>query len=93
MSIPTILGACILQIPDLAGASLTGSEILNYVIGMIVAGVVGFLCIKVMLKSVKNNKFIRFRGLRFEVIILFGHKFHIDLITSFLMLFLWRSAI
>ena len=57
MSIPTILGACILQIPDLAGASLTGSEILNYVIGMIVAGVVGFLCIKVMLKSVKNNKF------------------------------------
>ena len=57
MSIPTILGACILQIPDLAGASLAGSEILNYVIGMIVAGVVGFLCIKVMLKSVKNNKF------------------------------------
>lgn len=57
MSIPTILGACILQIPDLAGASLTGSEILNYVSGMIVAGVVGFLCIKVMLKSVKNNKF------------------------------------
>ena len=55
MSIPTILGACILQIPDLAGASLTGSEILNYVSGMIVAGVVGFLCIKVMLKSVKNN--------------------------------------
>lgn len=60
MSIPTILGACILQIPDLAGASLTGSEILNYVIGMIVAGVVGFLCIKVMLKSVKNNKFKRY---------------------------------
>ena len=57
MSIPTILGACILQIPDLAGASLAGSEILNYAIGMIVAGVVGFLCIKVMLKSVKNNKF------------------------------------
>lgn len=57
MSIPTILGACILQIPDLAGASLTGSEILNYVSGMIVAGVVGFLCIKVMLKSVKKNKF------------------------------------
>ena len=57
MSIPTILGACILQIPDLAGASLAGSEILNYVIGMIVAGVVGFFCIKVMLKSVKNNKF------------------------------------
>ena len=57
MSIPTILGACILQIPDLAGASLAGSEIMNYAIGMIVAGVVGFLCIKVMLRSVKNNKF------------------------------------
>ena len=46
MSIPTILGACILQIPDLAGASLTGSEILNYVSGMIVAGVVGFFVSK-----------------------------------------------
>ena len=57
MSIPTILGACILQIPDLAGANLNGSEVVNYAAGMIVAGVVGYLCIKVMLQSVKNNKF------------------------------------
>lgn len=57
MSIPTILGACILQIPDLAGANLSGSEVVNYAAGMIVAGVVGYLCIKVMLQSVKKNKF------------------------------------
>lgn len=57
MSIPTILGACILEIPDLAGAVSTGTEIFNYIIGMVVAGVVGFFCIKVMLRSVKNNRF------------------------------------
>lgn len=57
MSIPTILGACILQIPDLAGANLSGSEVVNYAAGMVVAGVVGYLCIKVMLQSVKKNKF------------------------------------
>lgn len=57
MSIPTILGACILEIPDLADAVSSGTEVVNYIIGMIVAGVVGFFCIKVMLRSVKNNKF------------------------------------
>lgn len=57
MSIPTILGACILELPDLASAKLSGGEIFNYIVGMIVAGVVGFVCIKFMLRVVKNNKF------------------------------------
>lgn len=57
MSIPAILGACILKLPDLAGAKLSGGEIFNYIVGMIVAGVVGFVCIKFMLRIVKTNKF------------------------------------
>lgn len=57
MSIPAILGACILELPDLAGAKLSGGEIFNYIVGMIVAGVVGFVCIKFMLRIVKTNKF------------------------------------
>lgn len=57
MSIPTILGACILELPDLASAKLSGGEIFNYIVGMIVAGVVGFVCIKFMLRVVKTNKF------------------------------------
>lgn len=57
MSIPTILGACILELPDLASAKLSGGEIFNYIVGMIVAGVVGFVCIKFMLRIVKTNKF------------------------------------
>lgn len=57
MSIPAILGVCILELPDLAGAKLSGGEIFNYIVGMIVAGVVGFVCIKFMLRIVKTNKF------------------------------------
>lgn len=57
MSIPAILGACILEIPDLAAASLSAAEIANYVVGMAVAAVVGYLCIKAMLLTVKRNKF------------------------------------
>lgn len=57
MSIPAILGACILELPDLADAKLSGGEIFNYIVGMIVAGVVGFVCIKFMLRVVKTNKF------------------------------------
>ncbi|MEE0034996.1 MAG: undecaprenyl-diphosphate phosphatase [Coprococcus sp.] len=57
MSIPAILGACILELPDLAGAKLSGREIFNYIVGMVVAGVVGFVCIKFMLRVVKTNKF------------------------------------
>lgn len=60
MSIPAILGACILEIPDLAAASLTKAEVANYIVGMAVAAVVGYVCIKAMLLMVKKNKFMGF---------------------------------
>ena len=57
MSIPAILGACVLEIPDLVGAGLAASEVANYAVGMAVAAVVGYICIKAMLLTVKKNKF------------------------------------
>lgn len=57
MSIPAILGAVVLEIPKLG--SLT-SPFAYYIAGMVVAGVVGFLCIKFMLVLIKKNKFTIF---------------------------------
>ena len=60
MSIPVILGAAVLQVKDVTTESISGGEILNYIIGMIVAAVVGYICIKTMLKVVRNKKFFGF---------------------------------
>lgn len=56
MSIPAILGATILEIPDMSrDIATTGT--LVYVVGMIVAAIVGYICIKTMLVVVRNKKF------------------------------------
>lgn len=60
MSIPVIMGAAVLEIPDLASESLKASEIANYIVGMAFAAVVGYICIKTMLKIVKDKKFFGF---------------------------------
>ena len=57
MSIPVILGAAILKIKDLAGQNISGGEVANYAVGMVVAAVVGYICIKTMLKVVRQKKF------------------------------------
>jgi undecaprenyl-diphosphatase len=57
MSIPAVIGAVVLEIPDLFEASITGTEVVNYIVGMVVAGVVGYLCIKFMLYTVKEKSF------------------------------------
>ena len=57
VSIPAIIGAAILDVPDLFKAGVTGSEMINYTIGTIVSGVVGYVCIKTMLKIVRKKKF------------------------------------
>lgn len=58
MSIPAILGANILEIKDLFEPAnrISGGEFVNYLIGTAVAAVVGYICIKVMLQLVKNQK-------------------------------------
>lgn len=57
MSIPVILGAAILEVKDITSADVAGDAIMNYIIGMLVAAVVGYICIKTMLNVVRKKKF------------------------------------
>lgn len=58
MSIPAILGANILGLKDLfePANQISSGEFVNYLIGTVVAAVVGYVCIKTMLVIVKNKK-------------------------------------
>lgn len=60
MSIPAILGALVLELKDIGGIGITSMEIIYYLIGMLVAAVVGYICIKTMLVIVRKKKFIGF---------------------------------
>ncbi|MCD8218085.1 MAG: undecaprenyl-diphosphate phosphatase [Clostridiales bacterium] len=57
LSIPAILGAMVLELRDVGSMSVTASQAGIYVIGMLVAAVVGYICIKTMLVIVRNKKF------------------------------------
>lgn len=57
LSIPAILGALVLELGQVGNAAVSSSEIRNYVIGMVIAAVVGYICIKTMLVIVHNKKF------------------------------------
>ena len=59
-SIPAILGANILELKDFDFGTVSSSMIGVYIAGMIVAGVVGYICIKVMILIVKSKKFSYF---------------------------------
>lgn len=60
MSIPAILGALILELTDISSVAVTSAEIVYYIIGMIIAAVVGYICIKTMLVIVRRKKFTGF---------------------------------
>lgn len=57
MSMPAILGAMILELKDIGGTHLAGNEIAAYILGMVVAAVVGFFAIRIMLNLVMNRYF------------------------------------
>lgn len=57
MSIPAILGALVLELLDASSLAITGTEMLNYLVGTVVAGIVGYVCIKTMLVIVRGKKF------------------------------------
>ncbi|MBR6452934.1 MAG: undecaprenyl-diphosphate phosphatase [Lachnospiraceae bacterium] len=57
MSMPAILGAMILELKDIGGTHLAGGEIVSYIIGMVIAAVVGFFAIRIMLNVVMNRYF------------------------------------
>ena len=56
MSIPAVLGAVVLEVKDGFG-NIDNNLLVNYAIGTVIAGVVGYICIKTVLKLVQNNKF------------------------------------
>lgn len=57
MSIPAILGAAILELKDIGGVTFTPMEIINYAVGTLIAGIVGYVSIKTMLVVVRKKKF------------------------------------
>lgn len=57
MSIPAILGAMLLELVEFSGVALSAGEFVYYIIGMIIAGVIGYICIKTMLVVVREKKF------------------------------------
>ena len=60
MSIPAILGSLVFELADIDTAAVTTTEIGYYLVGMLVAAFVGYVCIKVMLYIVKEKKFTGF---------------------------------
>ena len=57
LSIPAILGAAVLELKDFNEISVGSVELVNYIVGMFVAAVVGYICIRWLLILVKNKKF------------------------------------
>lgn len=57
MSIPAILGAMVLELTDLSVIAVSAGEIASYIIGTAIAGIVGYICIKLMFAVVRNKKF------------------------------------
>jgi undecaprenyl-diphosphatase len=57
MSIPAVLGAALLELKDFSMDQVDSSLIGGYLVGTIIAGIVGYLCIKTMLVIVRGKKF------------------------------------
>jgi undecaprenyl-diphosphatase len=60
MSIPAVLGALVLELGDITTVGIGSAEMLYYIIGMAIAAVVGYICIKTMLVIVRKKKFLGF---------------------------------
>ena len=57
LSIPAILGAAVLEIGDVAASEISPSLLFIYAAGILSAAVVGYFCIRGMLKVVRRRKF------------------------------------
>ncbi|MEY8427896.1 undecaprenyl-diphosphate phosphatase [Lachnospiraceae bacterium 46-15] len=57
MAVPAVLGASVLEIKDAVSEEITGNLVICCIIGAVVAGLVGYVCIKVMLSIVRKKKF------------------------------------
>lgn len=70
MSIPAVLGAVVFELKDFNTELISSGELINYGIGTVIAGVVGYICIKTMLKIVRGKKFKYFAYYCFTIGIL-----------------------
>lgn len=57
MSIPAILGAVVLELKDFTKIQFQTVDFVNYLVGTIVAAIVGYICIKTMLVVVRGKKY------------------------------------
>lgn len=57
MSIPVILGAAVLEVPDAVKEGISKNDVISYVVGMAVAAGAGYVCIKTMLEVVRKQKY------------------------------------
>lgn len=57
MSIPAILGALVLELSDIKNETITSGDVGCYLIGMLVAAVVGLFALKFAMSIVVNKKF------------------------------------
>lgn len=75
LSIPAILGAAVLEIKDVVAEPIQASQIAVYAVGMVFAGVVGYICIKTMLIIVRKKKFHYFAYYCFAIgiVAIVGH--------------------
>ena len=60
LSIPTILGASVLEIPDVIAEPIPSADIPSYIIGMVTAAVVGFAAMKLLTLISKRSNFTVF---------------------------------
>lgn len=56
ISIPSILGSAVLELPDAVEAGVTSAEVGPVLVGMLVAAVCGLIAIKTMIKIVSDKK-------------------------------------
>lgn len=75
LSIPAILGAAVLEVKDVIAEPIETAQIGVYAVGMVFAGVVGYICIKTMLVIVRRKKFKYFAYYCFVVgiVAIVGH--------------------
>ena len=60
LSLPAIAGATLLEIPDFIKSLNDGALMFNYIIGAIVAGIVGYFSIVYLMAIIKKGKFFYF---------------------------------
>ncbi|MBO4904764.1 MAG: undecaprenyl-diphosphate phosphatase [Lachnospiraceae bacterium] len=57
MSIPAVLGALILELGDIGKESITASDVGCYIVGMLIAAVIGYIALRLLMNLVMSRYF------------------------------------